>query len=681
MTRIGLTCVGAIRLCLFAGIGLSGCDGGFDDGGSPPVEDLDRIGQAVLDQGSSSDPGWYYQLKSVSNAMCADVEGRSLVDDARVIQFGCSAGSNQRFYFRSLSASTYQLSAQHSARCIRSAGGSASSGAGIVQDFCARSGTEQTGTVWSLRAVGSASPTQYQIVAANGRCLRSPNTTSGSGLVQSTCSTSSSFLWTLQRVAAVPGSDSNGRWSGVIGTSNVIAASAAVLPNRKVLLFASWKGTSFAGSGSLDQTVTALFDPGNNTTVVKTVTNTAHNMFCPGTAMLSDGRLLVSGGDDQYTTANSIYNPATDSWTTGAPMRERRWYNTSVTLADGRVLTLGGNRTTGATGDGEIYNPSTNTWTFMSGIDIGALTAGTDAATSRTMEHPRLILAPDGRVFAPGPSPHMKLYSTSGSGSVSSAGDRSDDETSQNDITVVYDIGKLLKAGGNPSYDRATPAYWPSSQYSYLIDFNGFPTVTKVAPMKYPRNFANGVVLPDGTIFVAGGLDNAKGFSDDGKILPAELFDPRTRTWKELPATAVARPYHSIAVLLPDARVLVGGGGLCPGNDSCSVNHPNVEIFSPSYLFAGTRPTISAPSTVTANGGSFEVTVGGTVTRFTLVRMSSVTHSVNTDQRLIPLASSGTGTTRTLTAPANKNIAPPGYYMLFALDGDIPSVAAIVRII
>ena len=670
-----------IVMCQLGPLALTACEGELADDGPAVPAALDLIAQAALGSGNN-DTGWYYQLKSVSNSLCADVEGRALTDGARIVQFGCSSGPNQRFYFRALSSSTYQLMAQHSASCIRVSNGGTADGTAIVQDGCARSGTDQAGTVFTARLL-SGSTTQYQLVDNNsGKCVRSPNSTSGSGLTLATCSTSTSFLWTLPRVSAVAASDSNGRWSGVINTANVIPISAAVLPNRKVLIFASWKGTSFAGSGSLDQTVTVLFDPATNTAgSARTVTNTAHNMFCPGTAMIGDGRLVVSGGDDSYTTANSIYNYSTNAWTTGKAMTERRWYNTSVTLADGRVLTLGGNRSTGGTGDGEIYNPSTNAWTFMSALDIGPLVSGT-SSDSRAMEHPRLSVAPDGRVFASGPSPNMQWYNTAGSGSVSSAGRRGDDETSQNDITVVYDIGKLLKAGGNPSYDRGTATFIPSSRNSYIIDFNGTPSVTKVEPMKYPRNFANGVVLPNGTVFVAGGLDNAKGFSDDGKILPAELFDPRTRTWKELPAAAVARPYHSTALLLPDGRVMVGGGGLCSGNDSCSVNHPNLEIFSPSYLYAATtRPTItSAPTTVTANGGTFTVGVTGNVTRFTLVRMSSVTHSVNTDQRLVPLDSTGSGGSRTVTAPANKNIAPPGYYMLFALDGDVPSVSAIVRI-
>ena len=98
----------------------------------------------------------------------------------------------------------------------------------------------------------------------------------------------------------------------------------------------------------------------------------------------------------------------------------------------------------------------------------------------------------------------MQWYDVA-AGSITSAGNRGDDEVSQADITVMFDVGKILKAGGTLSYDRAitlsdgsTSAanYSPSSQNSYVIDINGgTATVTKTAPMKWPRNFGNGVVL------------------------------------------------------------------------------------------------------------------------------------------------------------------------------------------
>lgn len=674
----------------------TGCEGEFPEGDPPGPGTPGTPGtgptpggvgevQSPAFGGGSTDPGIFYRLKSVSSAFCADVEGGATAqaDNTRVLQWTCSTGENQQWYLRKIGTADYQLSAKHSAKCLRALNGTLTSGTGLVQDICARSGTDFNGTRFTVTEVGTATPKRYQLNAGNGLCAQSQNTTRGSQVLLRPCGTGTNFLWNLEAVAALPQSDANGRWSQVHPLPSV-PAGAALLPNGLVLTWASWKALRFGGADATDVTHTVIFDPNAPTSPrARVVSNTTHNMFCPGTQMMTDGRVFINGGDDRYTETTSIYNYANDSWTRAASMAQRRWYNTSVLLADGRIFTLAGNRTTAQNGSGEIYNPANNTWTFMSGAVTGPITAGgTDA--NRAMEHPRLLLAPNGKVFVPGPTPNMQWYTLTGTGSVASAGRRGDDEFSQNDVTVMYDVGKIFKAGGNPNYDRPDATITPSSHNSYLIDINGGGTaaVTKVAPMKYPRAFANGVVLPNGQILVVGGLDNGKGFSDDGAIRSPEIFDPVARTWKELAPHSRARPYHSVALLLRDGRVLVGGGGLC-ASDTCASNHPDVELLSPPYLFGATRPTItSAPTTVTANGGTFTVQVGGAapVSDFTLVRLSSVTHSTNTDQRFLRLGAGGTGTTRTLTAPANKNIAPPGYYMLFALNGQMPSVAAMVRL-
>jgi galactose oxidase len=313
------------------------CDGG-EELGAPPPDEIASLRQAAFGAGGT-DVGNYYQLKSVGSGLCVDVSGRSQANGAPVIQFGCSSGENQRFYFRALSSTDYQLSAKHSAKCLRVTNA-------LVQDPCARSGSGQTGEVFTATRVGTVNPPRYQLVVkSSGQCLQSPSSTSGAALGARPCATSNGFLWTFELSPPPAPSDTNGRWSGVI-TLPAVPVSAAVLPNLKVITWASWKALRFGGSGSLDQTVTVTFpydNPGNN--VTRTITNTTHNMFCPGTAMLSDGRLLVNGGDDVRTDATSIYNYATDSWTRGAAMHEQRWYNVSVTLPDGRALTLGGNRT------------------------------------------------------------------------------------------------------------------------------------------------------------------------------------------------------------------------------------------------------------------------------------------------------------------------------------------------
>jgi galactose oxidase len=134
-----------------------------------------------------------------------------------------------------------------------------------------------------------------------------------------------------------------------------------------------------------------------------------------------------------------------------------------------------------------------------------------------------------------------------------------------------------------------------------------------------------------------------------------------------------------VALLLTDGRVFVGGGGLC--GQGCAANHPDVQIFSPPYLFQGVRPTIDAAPGSAVYGSTVNIGASGKVTGFTWVRMSSITHTINTDQRLLR----ATFTVRLngsfdVTTPANANVAPPGNYMLFAMSGSVPSVAKVLRI-
>lgn len=63
--------------------------------------------------------------------------------------------------------------------------------------------------------------------------------------------------------------------------------------------------------------------------------------------------------------------------------------------------------------------------------------------------------------------------------------------------------------------------------------------------------------------------------------------------------------------------------------------------------------------------------------RAVLLAPTTVTHAVNTSQRHLELPVSGVrGDTITLRTPATPADAPPGYYMLFLLDGrGVPSTA------
>ena len=84
-----------------------------------------------------------------------------------------------------------------------------------------------------------------------------------------------------------------------------------------------------------------------------------------------------------------------------------------------------------------------------------------------------------------------------------------------------------------------------------------------------------------------------------------------------------------------------------------------------------------------AYGAGFQIDTpdAAAIRKVALVRLGAVTHSVNMEQRYVPLNFTAGPGTLTATAPANANIAPPGVYMLFVLDDNgVPSISKMVTV-
>lgn len=357
-----------------------------------------------------------------------------------------------------------------------------------------------------------------------------------------------------------------------------------------------------------------------------------------------------------------------------------RGYNANTILQDGSVFTIGGSWKTATIGGkvAEVFSPGTG-WRVLSGIPTTAMETP-DLSNNWVFDsHFWLIPAGNGRVFHAGPGTSMHWIDTRGDGSVTPAGTRGNDASAVTGAAVMYDTGKIFKAGGTSVYANS-----PSSNSAYLIDITGRPIVTDVSPMIFRRGYVNSAVLPDGKVLLVGGQTFMKEFSDSNAVLPAELFDPERRTFRLMDSIDVARNYHAVALLLPDGRVLSAGGGLC---GTCSANHPDLQIFSPPYLFAANgqpavRPQILSAPTAFEYGRTADVRTNSPVSSFALVRMSSVTHTVNNDQRrvTVPFKTIGTNSYR-LELPSNPGWFLPGYWMLFALNNaGTPSVARIVHV-
>ena len=468
------------------------------------------------------------------------------------------------------------------------------------------------------------------------------------------------------------------QWSNVT-TLSLVPSFAATLPNGKVLLFSSDQQFNFGSGGG--QTYSTLYDPSTNKSTDTLVSNTGHEMFCSGTSNLTDGRLLIAGGGDDAKT--SIYDPASNTWSSSGLLNIPRAYNANTVLANGSVLTLGGSWQGGTTDkNAEVWSPAAGTWSLLSGVPITPFLESIQSSDPYYVadSHLWLIPAGNGKVFHAGAGEQMHWISTQGNGGVTSAGTRGEDAFAFHGNTVMYDTGKVLKEGGSPLNEGA-----PSSNAAYVIDLNTGVNVRKISPMNYARSYHNSVVLPNGQVILIGGMTVGGQFTDSNAVMQPEIFDPVTETFTMMPAMAIPRDYHSVAVLLADGRVLTAGGGLC--GVGCAANHPDLQILTPNYLLnpdgtPAARPVIKSAPGYASYGSVISVTTDSTVTAFSLVRVAATTHTVNNDQRRLSLTFSSNGANSyQVNVPSNPGWAVPGVYMLFGMNANgTPSIAKMVTV-
>lgn len=451
-----------------------------------------------------------------------------------------------------------------------------------------------------------------------------------------------------------------GAWSPPIPWP-VTPVHASLLPDGRVLAWGSenpWDSTYQKA---------ATWDPATDQFII--ASNTSVNIFCGGHSILPDGRLLVTGGHLPGQLGKrdvEIFDPATNTWSPAGLMYEGRWYPTNVTLASGEVLILAGLMKNGKNNPiPEVWNPS------------GTIRKLTGA--SRTVFfYPWLFLYGNGKVFHAGPNQQAMFLATTGTGKWSTA-PRSSIVLRDYGTAVMYEKGKILIAGGGNASITNT---------AETINLNT-PATKWIAtsPMHFARRHVTGTALPTGEVLVVGGT-SAAGFNNvAGAVLTPEIWDPNTGTWRLMAAHQHNRLYHSVSVLLPDGRVLVGGGTDGPSGEATS-NYQDVEIFSPPYLFQAdgspaVRPAITAAPRTAAAGQTISIDTpdAARITRVTLTRTAAVTHAFNQDNRTLKLNYTVTPTGLAVTIPPNRNDAPPGYYLLFLVnDLGVPSVGVILQV-
>ena len=290
----------------------------------------------------------------------------------------------------------------------------------------------------------------------------------------------------------------SGLWGETIDMPIVPVAAAVLHDSGKVLTWSAYEADAFGGSNGL-QTLTATFDPASGSVSQRTVTNTQHDMFCPGLSVDTQGRPIVTGGNANQRT--SIYDPAADAWSSGGNLIQGRGYQGQATLSNGKTWTIGGSWS-GVQGgkNGEIYDPATNAWTALPGCTVQQMLTADAAGVYRADNHGWFFGWKNATVFQAGPSAAMNWYGTSGTGTQSAAGNRGNDPDAMNGNAIMYDAvnGKILTVGGAVNYGNS-----PATSNAHIVTIgnpNTAASVVTIGNMAYARSFANTAVLPNGQV-------------------------------------------------------------------------------------------------------------------------------------------------------------------------------------
>ncbi|MBX9400887.1 DUF1929 domain-containing protein [Lysobacter sp. BMK333-48F3] len=642
--------------------------------------------------------GWRAEAVSKDSSLCIDVDGQG-----QAIQSYCTGAASQRFQLAGNADGTYSLRQESDInQCLGVGAGRMDNYAPITKASCGAA--PAPAQKWKVERPSSGS---YVLKAAHSnKCLvvTGASKDSGAALVQHDCAGGTNEQFGFAKfVAGANDAGYSGAWSAPIDL-HMVASSVAVLPNGG-LMYWSGSGThSFHGDTG---TYYGYFDPKTNAASHHPLhIDFGLEAFCPALVLGADGRVMIIGGGGKAENRDRVfsYNYQTSNWRRESFLTIPRWYNSGVVLGGGEIYTIGGDGDgnpihSGMEQKGEYWLPDqdTNTpWRLLTGTgepDPSPDGSG-DYGQARAQYYRRLALAPDGRILEFGLSPTMRWHTIDGMGATTVASYRPGDygqgidSNAQGAPSAQFSRDKILMAGGATAFGNEDPKedtlaqQVPARKKSFVIDLDT-GTAKRVADMRYPRYQANAVTMPDGQVFMTGGSPKSFLFNNTGAIVAPEMYDPATNTWTTLAPAARPRIYHSVAILLPDGRVWIGGGGQC---GTCTVNESTAEIFTPPALLKGLpRPVIAAAPQSVAFGERFTVSAAvqnSQIGRFTMVRMSATTHSINTDQRLLEIGfTAGANGTYELTAPGNGNVAPPGYYMLFAISQDgVYSVSSIVKV-
>ncbi|KAF6161096.1 hypothetical protein GIB67_007737 [Kingdonia uniflora] len=429
--------------------------------------------------------------------------------------------------------------------------------------------------------------------------------------------------------------------------------------------------------------------------------------WCSSGQFLADGTLLQTGGDLDGNRKIRKFVPCETNdcdWEelSDVELATGRWYSTNQILPDGSVAIVGGRGESSV----EFYPPKPT--------GVSQLPFLADMA-DRQMDnlYPYVHLLPDGNLFIfannravlyaydsnsivreyPVLDGGPRNYPSAGS-SVMLALEGPDYSTAVIVICGGAQYGVYLEKGTD------TPAHGSCGR---IVATNPNP-VWEMEDMAFGRVMGDMLMLPTGDALIINGAQaGTQGFElASNPCLHPILYrphEPDGLRFMVLNPGTVPRMYHSTANLLPDGRILLAGSNphYFYKFDTEFPTELRLEAFSPEYLSldrANLRPVIEGYPETINYGQGFDMVVSAELPVVGIIEVNMgnapfATHSFSQGQRLVKLTVTSAipepdseGRYRIgVTAPPNAKVAPPGFYMVFAVNQGVPSVARWVQVI
>ncbi|XP_072997481.1 aldehyde oxidase GLOX [Typha latifolia] len=458
----------------------------------------------------------------------------------------------------------------------------------------------------------------------------------------------------------------------------------------------------------------ALFDPvSRHLRPLSILTDT----WCSSGQFLPDGTLLQTGGDLDGLRKLRLFSPCspddyqpTCDWVELASplLSSGRWYATNQILPNGHVIIVGGRSSPTA----EFYPPTKPLLPFP------FLAEAEDAQMDNL--YPFLHLLPDGHLFVFANSRAVLLDYEAGhiirNFPPLPGGPRNYPSAGSSVMLPLTFADNYMRADivvcGGAQYgaflhqERETPA---GSTCGRIIATDPDP-VWEIEEMPFPRVMGDMVILPTGEVVIINGAQaGSQGFEMASRpCLNPVLYRPNEPVglrFMTLAPTTIPRMYHSTANLFPDGRILVAGSNPHYFYVFENVEFPTelrIEAFSPDYLAQDKdkiRPTVVKVEQDKVGYGeelNVEVEVELPMVGSLDVAFLSApfaTHSFSQGQRMVRVnasqpvevnaAAGGTPLRYRVrcTAPTDGRVAPPGYYMVFAVNQGVPSAARWVQLV